>query len=159
MQRSGLDDTATLDAIQRELAVLIRRALRGTVLHTGGRAHRLDLAAYALLVRLVEDGPQRSGDLARAFGLDKSTMSRQVAALERAGLVSRVDDPLDGRAFLVSVSAEGELSLGVMRAERRRVYRELLGHWSDRDRADFARLLARFNADMTEAAAHRDAER
>lgn len=156
MQRSTLDRATTLDAIQRELVVLIRRAQRGAVLHADGRAHRLDLAAYALLVRLVEDGPQRSGELARTFALDKSTMSRQVAALERAGLVERVDDPVDGRAFLVSVSAEGERSLDRVRTGRRRVFRELIGHWSDADRADFARLLARFNADMEAALPRRD---
>lgn len=140
--------TATLDLIQRELAVLIRRALRGTVLQTGGQEHKLDLAGYALLIRLADEGPQRSGDLARAFGVDKSTMSRQVAALQRAGLVTRSDDPLDGRAYRVCISPQGQRSLDAVRADRRRAYRELLNHWTEADRQDFARLLARYNADM-----------
>jgi DNA-binding MarR family transcriptional regulator len=148
MQRSETGASATLDLIQRELAVLIRRALRGTVLQTEGHEHKLDLAAFALLIRLADDGPQRSGDLARAFGVDKSTMSRQVAALQRAGLVSRMDDPLDGRAYQVSISPQGQRSLEAARTARRRHYRELLSHWSETDREDFARLLARYNADM-----------
>jgi DNA-binding MarR family transcriptional regulator len=138
-----------LDLIQRELAVLIRRALRGTVLQAEGHEHKLDLAAYALLIRLADDGPQRSGDLARAFGVDKSTMSRQVSALQRAGLVTRLEDPADRRAYQVGISPAGQRSLEAARADRRRVYRELLGHWTETDRQDFARLLSRYNTDMT----------
>jgi DNA-binding MarR family transcriptional regulator len=150
MQQSEAESTATLDLIQQELAVLIRRALRGAVLHTEGQEHQLDLPAFALLARLADEGPQRSGDLARAFAVDKSTMSRQVSALQRAGLVERVDDPVDGRAFQVRLSERGRRSLAEVRAERRRIYRELLGHWPELDRRDFARLLARFNAEMAE---------
>jgi DNA-binding MarR family transcriptional regulator len=149
MQPSEVEVTATLDLIQRELIVLIRRALRGTVLHGEGGEHLLDLAAYSLLIRLADDGPQRSGDLARSFGVDKSTMSRQVSALERAGLVSREEDPVDGRAYQVGISEAGRRSLEGTRSERRRAYRELLCHWSEEDRREFARLLARYNADMT----------
>jgi DNA-binding MarR family transcriptional regulator len=150
MQQSEHETAATLDVIQQELAVLIRRALRGVVLQTEGHEHRLDLPAFALLARLADEGPHRSGDLARAFAVDKSTMSRQVAALERAGLVERAEDPVDGRAFQVRLSEQGRHSLAEVRAERRRVYRELLAHWPEADRANFARLLARFNAEMAE---------
>jgi DNA-binding MarR family transcriptional regulator len=150
MQQSELEAAAALDLIQQELAVLIRRALRGVVLQTEGQEHRLDLPAFALLARLADEGPHRSGDLARAFAVDKSTMSRQVAALERAGLVQREEDPLDGRAFQVRLSERGRRSLDEVRAQRRRKYRDLLGHWPEADVADFARLLARFNAEMTE---------
>jgi DNA-binding MarR family transcriptional regulator len=149
MQPSAVNPSATLDLIQRELAVLVRRALRGTVLQAEGQQHQLDLAAYSLLVRLADDGPQRSGDLARAFGVDKSTMSRKVSALERAGLVTRTEDALDRRAYQVTISPHGRRSLDRTRADRRRIYRDLLDHWSETDREAFARLLARFNADMS----------
>jgi DNA-binding MarR family transcriptional regulator len=139
---------ATIDVIQRELSMLIRRALRGIALQSEGQEHKLDLAAYSLLIRLADEGPQRSGDLARAFGVDKSTMSRQVAALEKAGLVGRVEDPVDGRAYQVSISPRGRRSLESTRAERRQLYRELLAHWPEEDRREFARLLARYNEDM-----------
>jgi DNA-binding MarR family transcriptional regulator len=152
MQLSEADTSATLDLIQRELAVLIRRALRGTVLQAEGEQHQLDLAAFSLLIRLADEGPQRSGDLARAFGVDKSTMSRKLSALERAGLVSRMEDPADRRAYQVGLNPQGRRSLESARAERRRVYRKLLGHWSETDRQDFARLLARYNTDMAELA-------
>jgi DNA-binding MarR family transcriptional regulator len=142
------DVDSTLDLIQRELVVLIRRSLRGAVLQGEGQEHRLDLPAYSLLIRLADDGPQRSGDLARSLGVDKSTMSRQVSALEKAGLVAREEDPDDGRAYQVSISGDGRRSLERTRSERRQAYRELIGHWSESDRRDFARLLAQYNADM-----------
>jgi DNA-binding MarR family transcriptional regulator len=149
MHPSDLD--STLDLIQRELVVLIRRSLRGAVLHGEGQEHQLDLPAYSLLIRLADDGPQRSGDLARSIGVDKSTMSRQVSALEKAGLVTREEDPVDGRAYQVSISADGRRSLERTRSERRQAYRELIGHWPEADRREFARLLARYNADMEAA--------
>jgi len=150
MQPSEVESTATLDLIQRELIALIRRSLRGAVLQGDdeGEQHQLDLPAYSLLIRLADEGPQRSGDLARSLGVDKSTMSRQVSALERVGLVGREEDPVDGRAYQVSISPEGRRSLERTRAQRRQAYRELIGYWSEDDRRDFARLLARYNADM-----------
>jgi DNA-binding MarR family transcriptional regulator len=139
---------AAIDTIQRELSMLIRRALRGIALKSEGQEHNLDLAAYSLLIRLADEGPQRSGDLARAFGVDKSTMSRQVASLERAGLVGRVEDPVDGRAYQVSISPRGRRALESTRTERRQLYRDLLAHWPEADRREFARLLAKYNEDM-----------
>ena len=57
---------------------------------TGTQA--IDRAAQ-LLVRVVESAePQTVGELAERSGLPKSTTSRLVAALERQGLVQRIED-------------------------------------------------------------------
>jgi DNA-binding IclR family transcriptional regulator len=57
---------------------------------TGTQA--IDRAAQ-LLVRVVESAePQSIGELAQRSGLPKSTTSRLVAALERQGLVQRIED-------------------------------------------------------------------
>lgn len=145
------EDEAVLSAVERELSSLLRRATGGRVLAAYGHEVRLDLPAYSLLVRLFTDGPRRSGELARELGVDKSTMSRQVQALEREGLVERLDDPEDRRAALIQLSAEGSRSVQAERTKRRQALRGLLSAWSPEDRATFATLLARLNADVIAA--------
>jgi len=43
--------------------------------------------------------------------LDLSVLSRHVTALEQAGLVARVKDPDDGRAWLVSITKQGQAAV------------------------------------------------
>ena len=62
-------------------------------------------AAYgALLVPLFEEDGLRMGELARRARLSKQTMTTMVRLLERDGLVRRVPDPADGRAWLVRLT-------------------------------------------------------
>ena len=53
------------------------------------------------------------------LGLDKSTVSRQVAHLVDLGLVERAADPVDGRAQVLTPSAEGSTRLARIREVRR----------------------------------------
>ena len=138
----------TLERIERELTTLIRRALRFRV--DDVRGHHLERPAYSILAKLYDDGPQRSGVLADVFGLDPSTITRQVQALEQDGLIGRTTDPADGRAFLLGLTAEGRTTLEQVRGERRRILRSLLETWPTDDLAAFATLLEHFNAGMTE---------
>ncbi|MFC4909906.1 MarR family winged helix-turn-helix transcriptional regulator [Actinomadura gamaensis] len=76
-----------LETIRWELTALARRARA-----IAGRSHpELSLVAYSLLSHLNDTGGCRAIDLAEYFLLDKSTVSRQVAALERLGLVERAE--------------------------------------------------------------------
>ena len=98
--------------VERELAVLLRRARAwnrevATVVHPD-----LQPTAYALLARVDELGSARAIDLSDYFGIDKGAISRQVGLLERVGLVSREPDPDDGRAQLLVVTTEGTQAAG-----------------------------------------------
>ena len=55
----------------------------------------------SILVPLFEEDGLRLGEIARRARLSKQTMTTMVRLLERAGLVERRPDPLDGRATLV----------------------------------------------------------
>jgi DNA-binding MarR family transcriptional regulator len=138
--------------VERELAVLLRRAKAwnrevATEVHPD-----LQPAAYALLARVDELGSVRAGDLGSYFGIDKGAISRQVALLERVGLVARAPDADDGRARRLVVTDEGRKRLEHARSGRRRLVREQLDRWPAEEVATLARLLGRFNRQMDAAA-------
>ena len=137
-----------VEHIERELTTLIRRALRFRV--DDVRGHHLERPSYSILAKIYDDGPQRSGVLAFAFGLDPSTITRQVQGLEQDGLVQRAIDPADRRAQLLELTEEGRTTLELVRGERRGVLRSLLETWPEADLVSFAALLERFNVGMTE---------
>lgn len=58
----------------------------------------------SILVPLFEEDALRMGELARRARLSKQTMTTMVRLMERDGLVTRVRDPGDGRAFLVGLT-------------------------------------------------------
>lgn len=137
--------------VERELAVLLRRA-RAWNRDVATEVHPdLQPTAYALLSRVDELGSVRASDLCDYFGIDKGAVSRQVALLERTGLVAREPDPDDGRAQLLVVTSEGRKRLSRARGGRLRVVREQLDTWPDADVATFAALLGRFNTQMDAA--------
>jgi DNA-binding MarR family transcriptional regulator len=147
MQLNRSEDPAAV--IERELTLLVRRAQKVSL---RGRepGHPVDRAAYAILGRLLDAGAQRPGALAEHFYLDASTISRQVASLEKEHLVERVADRQDGRASLLQLTRQGEMVLVETRAERRQVVEGLVEAWSLRDREAFARLLGRLNVGLDE---------
>ncbi|MEV8526091.1 MULTISPECIES: MarR family transcriptional regulator [unclassified Streptomyces] len=133
-------------ALERELAVFLRRA-RASSGEMAREVHpELEPAAYGLLVRLEEAGPQRATELAGYFGVGKATMSRQLHALEDLGLVAREPDPADGRASLVRITAEGQARFGRVRDARRERYVRKLAGWDRAEISELARLLRQLNA-------------
>ena len=130
--------------IEQQLTILLRRVQRIHFTTSSGEVE-LDRSAYGILCRLVDDGPLRLGILAQAFGLDPSTITRQVQALEHAGLVERRPDPSDRRASLLEVTDHGRQVLVTTREHRRRWLQAALGDWDSHDHEEFGRLLEKFN--------------
>jgi DNA-binding MarR family transcriptional regulator len=134
-------DTA-VETIQREMTAFARRARA-----SAGRMHpELSLVSYTLLGHLEERGGCRATDLAVHYALDKSTVSRQVAALERAGLVERLLDPEDHRVQVLHLTDAGRRILAQVTESRRTAFRERLADWPEEDLARFAAYLERYNA-------------
>src|SRR5690349_12312921 len=133
-------------ALERELAVFLRRA-RASSGEMAREVHpELEPAAYGLLVRLESAGRQRATELAAYFGVGKATMSRQLRALEDLGLVAREPDPADGRAWLVRLTDEGLARFRSVRDARRGRYVRKLADWDRAEVAELARLLHHLNA-------------
>jgi DNA-binding MarR family transcriptional regulator len=133
-----------VERIEQQLTMLLRR-VQSIHISTSSGEMELDRSAYGILCRLADEGPQRLGALAWAFGLDPSTITRQVQALEKGGLVQRRTDDVDRRASILDLSVEGRDVLDRTRTYRRERLQELLEEWPDQDRDEFARLLTKIN--------------
>ncbi len=61
-----------------------------------------------LLMEVESRGETRITDLAGVLELDKSTLSRTVDGMCKAGLLNRVTDPVNRRRQLISLTAKGK---------------------------------------------------
>jgi DNA-binding MarR family transcriptional regulator len=131
--------------VERELAVLLRRA-RAWNRDVATEVHPdLQPAAYALLARVDEVGSVRASDLGAYFGIDKGAISRQVQHLCDLGLLEREPDPVDGRAVLISASPDAVLRMQALDRDRRKWLEGQLAEWSEGDLRAFVSGLARYN--------------
>ncbi|MFG2683705.1 MarR family winged helix-turn-helix transcriptional regulator [Streptomyces sp. NPDC048392] len=139
---AGHPAEAAVETIQREMTAFARRARA-----SAGRMHpELSLVSYTLLGHLEERDGRRATDLAAHYALDKSTVSRQVSALERAGLIERRVDPEDHRVQVLHLTESGRHMLDQVTESRRAAFRERLADWPEEDLVRFAAYLERYNA-------------
>jgi DNA-binding MarR family transcriptional regulator len=137
-----------VETIELEVALLMRRAEATRRAMPGAGDVALDRAAYVMLRRLSHDGPANIGALAADLGLDASTVTRQVTAMEREGYVRRERDPHDGRGTVISPTTTGLTRLRTVRRARAGIYDEILADWSAADRSSLAAMLHRLNQSM-----------
>lgn len=136
-----MEEADAVETIQREMTSFARRARA-----SAGRLHpELSLVSYTLLGHLEESGGCRATDLAEHYALDKSTVSRQVGALERADLIERRQDPEDHRVQVLQLTDAGRRILAQVTESRRTAFRERLARWPQADLERFAEYLVRYN--------------
>lgn len=146
-----MSDHATdpYDHLQLELAVLARRAERARVAALDIARSPLDRSGYLLLALLESEGEQTMSQLASAFDLDASTVTRQIAPLERRGFVVRTRSDEDRRATLVSITPAGRRERETVRAARIAYMRTQLSGWDAGKVERLAALLEDLNGTLT----------
>ncbi|WP_297600458.1 MarR family transcriptional regulator [Mycobacterium sp.] len=143
---TGMSEDEVLGTIETQVALLMRLG-EATRRSTGVKPHRaLDRAAYVILRRLQEDGPQNVSALAAALNLDGSTVTRQVTALQKDGLIERRPDPLDGRGTMIEATGLGLRQVDAVRKARRSLYGTVLRDYSVQEQRELAMTLERFTA-------------
>jgi DNA-binding MarR family transcriptional regulator len=144
------DQDEDLEQISRAVGELLRlNASRKVHAHRGDAADvQISPPAWALLRRIVEDGPHSLGALAEATHMDPAATGRQIRQLEDDGLVARSTSAEDGRVTLVAATEDGADADRRIRAVGQQHMRDTLASWSDDDRTELARLLRRFVSDM-----------
>ncbi len=104
-------DTALASTLRLSVMRLARR-MRGMRADTS-----LSLSQLAALATLDRHGPLTPGELAAHEKVQPPSMTRLLAGLEAAGLVTRAAHATDGRQVVMTVSVDG---LALLREDRRR---------------------------------------
>ncbi|WP_227982979.1 MarR family winged helix-turn-helix transcriptional regulator [Nocardia spumae] len=131
-----------IQTIQRELTAFARRARgRAAELHPD-----LPLVAYSILDLVIARDGCLAAELAEYFVLDKSTMSRQVAALQKQGYLVKEVDPANRRNHILRATDAGRRIAAAAERARSAAVDERFDDWDDRDIDRFAAYLVRYNA-------------
>jgi DNA-binding MarR family transcriptional regulator len=147
-------DDVGVELVAGSIAMLTRQAslirLHDMVSARGGLT--LERSAYPLLNQVLalqgQGGGGRLTDVAAGLKVAVPTVSRQVRQLEDLGLVSRTQDPIDGRAISLEVTDAGLDALQRMRAEWQKTVAEILESWPQKDREILGELLDRFALEL-----------
>ncbi len=118
-----------------EILQAVTRVLAGVALHSlealGGR---VSLAQFRLLAVLGDLGPTRSGRVARALGLEASTVTRLADRLVTSGHVARGTDPEHRGVVTLELTASGKRLVTEVAARRRQELDRMLASLSPGDR-------------------------
>ena len=95
---------------------------------------RLSFSALSVLHTLSRVGPCRLSDLVRTEQIKQPALTSAVARLERDGLVERRPDPCDGRAWMLSLTTDGQSIVSRRHADRAERLRGLIDRLSPADR-------------------------
>lgn len=131
---------AAIAVIQESLMTIARR---GTA--RARRAGGLSSVDHSMLTYVGARPGARATDIAAHFGLNRSTVSRQIGHLADEGLVAYAE--AEGRGHALAVTERGEAALAAARSDVGAGVTERLAGWSTDDVAEFARMLERYTAD------------
>ncbi|MGC0421488.1 MarR family winged helix-turn-helix transcriptional regulator [Embleya sp. AB8] len=129
--------------VVREVGAATRliRLLMAPPLHAAG----ITQAEYHLLAHLEERGTSTGKELACRLSLDKTTISRQLTALEEAHLIARTTDPTNRRSHLITLTDAGHARLADARQRSLAVMADRFAAWPKEELGALADHLARFN--------------
>lgn len=127
---------------------LMRMTRRARQQFLAAAKHNVEWAASVIITCVANDGPLRASALAEIVQSDPSTISRQVAALVREGLLERRADPVDGRASLLVTTPKGDAAHREQIGMRSKHFAQILADWDERDVRRFTALLRRFIDDF-----------
>lgn len=108
--------------------------------------HGISLADLAILRELRREPSRklRRSELAQRLGITPSGVARQVAPLERMGLVDRESHERDARLALVVLTDTGtQIVDDALQTAEAAADRALAARWSDTERERLSKLLAR----------------
>ena len=99
--------------------------------------------SFGALTVLVVEGPMTQRDLGARQGVDRTTTVAVVDILEEAGLVARVRDDRDRRAYALAVTAAGRRILRRAEGVVRKAEDEFLADLSGAERSTLLEVLRR----------------
>ncbi|MBF8185958.1 MarR family transcriptional regulator [Nonomuraea sp. K274] len=137
----------TVAAFRRLVSAINRGKTHARLTEAAGV--RLDRPDVQVLICLLDaDRPLRIGAIAEVLQVESPHVTRHVAGLERLGLVRRVRDPEDGRAWRIMLTDDG--TEVAMRCQKVTTawFEAAVADWSEADRAELARLMGMLSDDL-----------
>jgi DNA-binding MarR family transcriptional regulator len=104
----------------------------------------LERALFPLLVLIERSGPIGVVELADRVGRDYTTVSRQVAKLEKLDLVVRQARTGDRRVSEAVIAPKGKAMTDAVDAARDRIGRAIFATWEPQDVEELVRLMRKF---------------
>jgi DNA-binding MarR family transcriptional regulator len=138
-------------AVTNTFVALVRSFSRARARWLAAAVHDVEWSAHIILKCVANDGPMRASAVAECLHSDPSTVSRQVGALVKDGLLERRADPVDGRASLLVTTPQAAEVLAEHDRIKMQHFARMLSGWDDADLRQFSDLLARFTADFEAA--------
>ncbi|WP_163875422.1 MarR family winged helix-turn-helix transcriptional regulator [Paenibacillus favisporus] len=105
----------------------------------------LQPAAFLLVRWLLAFGPSSATSLAESLAMDRSSVSRLVAQLKKAGYVHSEPDPHDRRGVVLSVTDLGRDKAVLAMNEKGAEFYDRISGWDDSSLEAFIQMLKRFN--------------
>ncbi len=127
---------------------LMRSFHRAKARYLAAAQHDVEWSAQMVLRQLANHGPMRAVEIATCLQSDPSTVSRQVAAMVKDGLLERRSDPEDGRASILALTPRADDALAEHERVRLSHFADMLSDWTASDLSAFAVLLRRFTDDF-----------
>ena len=132
LHRATLEIVGAMNRPQRDEALIAEAGIA------------LDRALFPLLVAIERFGPIGVVELAEGVGRDYTTVSRQLAKLERLGLTHRWANAADRRVREAVVTPRGKATTELIDAARERMARAVLATWKAAEIDELARLMKKF---------------
>jgi DNA-binding MarR family transcriptional regulator len=142
---------AEVAAVADSVVALLRSFSKARARLLAAAAHDVEWSAHVLLKCIATEGQLRASEVAEQLRSDPSTVSRQVAALVKDGLLERRADPADGRASLLVLTPAADAVLAEHDRLRLAHFAEVLDGWTDAELAAFAGMLQRFTTAYEDA--------
>lgn len=140
------------DTIRTRLPYLLARAHHRQLDLFADYTAAFDIGAREYTVMLLLEAHEKlwQSQIAEALGVDRTTVTYLIDAMEQRGWLARRRDPADRRAHVVTLTAHGRTTLAELEPAIRRATQALLAPLNDAEQAQLRALLIRLIAEERE---------
>ena len=117
-------------------AKAVEKVDRACIAQTG-----LGLSDFTIMEALLHKGPLPINRIGERVLLTSGSMTAAVNRMESKGLVTRIQDPSDGRCFYVHLTKKGRQTIKTAYAEHEKNLEKIASVLSDSERKELVRLL------------------
>jgi MarR family 2-MHQ and catechol resistance regulon transcriptional repressor len=101
----------------------------------------LGLSDFTIMEALLHKGPLPINQIGEKVLLTSGSMTAAVNRMERKGLVTRIQDPSDGRCFYVHLTKKGRNTIKTAYAKHEKNLEKICSVLSEKERNELVRLL------------------